>query len=188
MQRRIILYAHTDVVRNDITLRFEDGKLIGLLDDYIGQFIILSVLGNESVRELERQGRIKYFFGQHEEFGLSHDFPTLDPKRDIVINVDVCAGRRYKNVDIGLENTYKFPTFAIEGLKWEGYKFNTFKWTGDPDEADAMDQFAERKIPGCSFIVPIECPNDNWHGEATIEWTKVLKAIQILTRLICYLS
>lgn len=186
--KRIILYAHTDVVRNDIPIKFENGKLIGLLDDYIGQFIILSVLGNESIRELEKQGKIKYFFGRHEEFGLSTDFPILDPKKDIVVNVDICAGKRYKNKDVCLENCYKFPIFVVSNLKWEGFKINTSKWTGNPNEADAMDQFAAKKIPGCSFIIPIECPKDNWHGEASIEWTKVLKSIQILTRLICYLS
>lgn len=182
----ILISAHQDVVRTDIPMRFEEGKLVGLLDNYIGQFVALSVMNNNSIKELEKQGKVKFFFNQHEEFGLSVGFPDLDRKKDIVINVDICAGKRYKNKDIGLENCYKLPTFVIPSLKWEGFKITTFEWEGnDPDEAD---QWVEKKIPVVSFIVPIDCPNDNWHGEASIPFERIQKAILILTRLICYLS
>ena len=187
--KNIILYSHLDVVRNDIPLEFKDGKLQGLLDDYVGQFIALSAMNNPSIRELEKQGRIKYMFGLHEEFGLDVDFPKLDPKTDFVINIDVCCGKRYKGKDIGLENLYgKGIAEALNGLEWEGYKFYFSEWKNDPAEADACDQFAAKKIPCVSFIIPIEAPGDNWHGKSTIEYTKIMKAIQILVRLVCYLS
>lgn len=184
----ILLSAHRDIVRTDIPFKYSNGVYSGLLDNEIGRLVMYSILNNPSVRELEKQGRIKLWENQHEEFGLTIDFPTLDKKKDFVINVDVCAGERYKDFDIGIENLYGNGFVdMLNGLEWEGYKYYFSEYTGDPVEADEMDQWVEKKQPGLSFIIPIECPNDNWHGMATITIEKVQKAIQILTRLICYL-
>jgi hypothetical protein len=185
----LVLSAHTDVVRTDIPLTNNKGTLQGLLDNFAGVLCMYSaVYSNQSIQHALSVGDIKIFHNNHEEFAYAVDFPELDPEKDFVINVDVCAGDRYKNVDVGIENLYgKGIAEILNTLEWEGFKFYFCEYTGDPEEADEMDQWAEKKIPGLSFIIPIECPNDNWHGKAELSMEKMKKAILILQRLICYL-
>lgn len=186
----ILISSHQDRVRNDIPTRVENGKIYGLLDNSIGNMVSIMSLVSSSLQVLHRDGDIKFFFNQHEEFGLIEGFPELNPEKDIVICIDVCAGDRYKGKDIGIEQFYgqvdKIAE-AIGGLCWEGYQLYIKKYTGDPKEADECDQWVKLGIPCLSFIIPIECKNNNWHGEASITVEKLQKAILILQRLICYL-
>lgn len=185
----LVLSAHMDVVRHDIPLTNDRGTMVGLLDNLAGVICMYNAIySNPSIQHALAQGDIKIFHNRHEEFAYAVDFPDLDPEKDFVINVDVCAGERYQGMDAGIENLYgKGIADVLNALEWEGFKFYFCEYTGDPEEADEMDQWVEKKIPGLSFIIPIDCPNDNWHGEARLPMERMTKAILMLQRLICYL-
>jgi hypothetical protein len=185
----IIISAHTDVVRHDIPLRNNNGTMVGLLDNLAGVICMYSAIySNQSIQHALATGDIKIFHNRHEEFAYSVDFPEANPETDFVINVDVCAGDRYKGKDAGIENLYgKGIADVLNALEWEGFKFYFCEYTGDPEEGDEMDQWAEKKIPGLSFIIPIDAFNDNWHGEARLPMERMNRAILMLQRLICYL-
>lgn len=184
----LIISSHRDVVRNDIPLRIENGYYIGLLDNLVGNIISYAVLQNKSIVELHKQGKVKFFFSEYEEFGMNTDFPTVDKKQDTIINVDVCSGSRYNKCDIALENVYKISKDTLSAISWEGYNIRYKDYNGASIDTDEAFEWVKLDVPVLSFIIPIEAPNNNWHGEAKISIEKVNIAIQILTRLLCYLS
>lgn len=188
----LIISSHRDVVRNDISLRIENGYYIGLLDNLIGNIVTYAILQHPSIIRLHKEGKVKFYFGEGEEFGLDIEDYKVNPKEDIVIAVDVCINTRYKNKDVGIEQTWgsKKIDNVIPILEWEGYKLYKAKYTADPNEADECDDWHKLKVPHLSFIIPIEDVKggDNWHGECKISIEKVNKAILILTRLICNLK
>lgn len=188
---KIIISSHRDLVRTDIPLKVENGQYIGLLDNLIGNIVTYSILQHPAIIKLHKEGKIRFYFGEGEEFGLEILDCEVNPKEDVVIAVDVCINKRYKNKDIGIEQTWgsKKIDEASATLEWEGYSIYKAKYTADPDEADECDDWHRLKVPHLSFIIPIEGKNggDNWHGECSIPVERVNKAILILTRLICSL-
>ena len=185
----ILLTAHTDVVRHDIPLTNTNGTMKGLLDNFAGIVCLYSAIyQNKSLQLALKKGDLKIFHSNHEEFGYDQEFPELNPETDYVINIDVCAGKRYKDLDGGIENYWGTNiAHVLDTLEWEGFKFYFCTHGSVPDEEDEMDQWIQKGISGLSFIIPIECPNDNWHGKASISMEQMTKSILFLQRLICYL-
>jgi hypothetical protein len=187
----LILSAHTDVVRNDIPLTNNKGDLNGLLDNMAGVICLYSAIyQNKSIQQLLATGRVRVFHSNYEEFGLTDDLPQASAD-DIVINIDVCSGDQYNNVDAGLENVYNIEDFdeILDSLQWEGFRFRVLDYKdATVHDEDEMTEWAKKGIPGLSFIIPIESPTGNWHGPCTISMEKMNKVILILQRLICYLS
>jgi len=187
----ILISAHKDTVFNNPKMDYKDGKHIGLLDNQIGILVAnLSLYSNDIIYELEKSGKIQYYFNEGEEFGLLTNPPKLT-KKDIVIVVDVCSDKKYKGYDVAIENIWNIEDIdgIIENLKWEGYKVLKSDYTGDLSDEDEAFSWVEQKVPVMSFIIPIEAINDGWHRiqqDNTITYQKVKKAANCLTRLICY--
>ena len=185
----IILSAHRDKVIPEYKFTYKGGKFVGLLDNIIGELVSIGILENPCIQELEKEGTIQYYFNTGEEFGMLINPPQLTDK-DLVIVVDVCSGEQYKDVDVAFENTSNVKEFdkLVENLQWEGYKISSKSYTGEVDDWDEAFSWVELNIPVFSFIIPIDAPDDNWHGnegEISIERFNIAK--NILTRTISYL-
>lgn len=190
----ILLSAHKDVVFHPYNLKYENGKFIGLLDNYIGQLIVNGLFLEEpNLIKFERDGSLKVFFGGGEEWGRQDDFPKIT-KKDLVIVVDVCSGSQYKGIDFSIECISGVKDKDVktlkENLEWEGFKMRTKKYDGNPDDEDESYHWVKLGIPVMSFIIPIEngSKDTGWHNDdCTIAIEKVLKCKQGLKRLINYL-
>lgn len=186
----ILLSAHKDTVFYPFNFSYNNGIFKGLLDNYIGQLVVNSLLIEEpNLALLEKRGELKLFFSDSEEWGTITDMPKLE-KNDIVIVVDVASGSQYKKVDISLENISGFTKSFIkekkECLEWEGFKIKTKLYDGNKDDEDEGWYWKKQGNKVMSFIIPIE--GESWHQDnciITIE--KVVKAKQILKRLLNYL-
>lgn len=189
----ILLSAHKDTVFNNYKLSFDKGVYRGLLDNFIGVLVAnMTVLEEPNLLHLVKENKLSVLFSGAEEWGLTYDFPMLRPK-DLVIVVDVCAGKQYKGMDFSLENISGFEPSAIkevkENLEWEGFKLLTKKYTGADIDEDEAFQWVKMGVRVMSFIIPIDAgKNDQWHTEnCSITLEAVLKAKHGLTRLINYL-
>ena len=165
----ILLSAHRDTVMPNYKLSYKNGVYKGLLDNFIGVLVTNSVLISEvNVSELEKEGRIKVFYSTQEEWGMSNDFPILNPD-DICIVVDVACGDQYKGVDFALENIWGIDKKMVkdirEHLEWEGFKLKTKVFDGNPDDEDEAWQWKDKGNSVISFIIPIQpgSKDTGWH-------------------------
>lgn len=189
----ILLSAHKDVVFHPYKFEYSNGVFKGLLDNAIGVIMVNSIVSeDQNILNLEKAGKLKLFFGEGEEWGISDDFPALI-KKDLVIVVDVCSGSQYKGLDFSLENISGVnPNMSKrlkESLEWEGFKIRVKKYDGNPDDEDEAFAWHKKGIPVISFIVPIEdgSKDTGWHNDdCTITIEKFNKAKQGLKRLINY--
>lgn len=189
----IVLSPHSDTVFNHPRIAYHNGVHEGLLDNFIGILVCyLALYQHPGMRNLEREGHLRIYHNRGEEYGyLSDEPPTLDAKEDVVIVVDVCAGERYKDIDVSLENIWEFPEIdeiAAE-LRREGYRILTRPYTGDEEDADEAFSWVERGIPVLSFIIPVQAPEDNWHRiecDNTVRSEVVERAAQCLCRLVLH--
>lgn len=186
---KILLSPHMDTVRYPFKLGLSQGVHTGLLDNMVGVLATYAAIyGNQSVLELVKNGKIDVFHNWHEEFSLQAEFPEMSTQ-DLVIVIDVCSGASYSAYDFVIEN-YKGVDHSkfFDWLFWEGFNFRTKPFDGVDGEDEAW-QWVQRGIPVLSFIIPIESPNDNWHGEESkITSEKLSKAVLGLQRLICCLT
>lgn len=186
----ILLSAHKDVVFYPYIFSYNEGIYRGLLDNTIGMLVINSLLIEEpNLSLLEKENKLGLFFGDSEEWGTITEMPKLE-KNDIVIVVDVAIGSPYKGVDISLENISGFSKPFIkdkkECLEWEGFKIKTKFYDGNKDAEDEAWYWKKQGNKVISFIIPIE--GESWHMDnCTITIEKVVKAKQILKRLLNYL-
>lgn len=190
----ILLAPHLDTVKSPFKLSFKDGIHKGLLDNQIGVIAsYLAIYGVESILQIAKKGELQVYHNWGEEFGLLVDAPKLT-KKDIVIVVDVCCGKKYKDLDFTIENIANIPSNKtkelFENLKWEGFKFKTSEITFKEEDADEAFSWAKLGIPVLSFIIPIDGgKDDTWHMEScTISSDAMKRAVSGLERTICYLS
>jgi hypothetical protein len=191
----LILSAHKDLVKNNYKFSYDKGVFKGLLDNYIGRMILDSLLIDEpSLYELSKQGKIKSFYNNYEEWALTIDFPTLTSD-DIVIVVDVASGKSYDGYDFGLENISGFTKDEIDNFQgnliWEGFNPLTREYDGSEDDADEAFQWVKLGHKVISFIIPIQNGNQKtgWHvDDCTIDTPTLVKCKQGLKRLINFLS
>lgn len=181
----ILLSPHEDKIKRDYSFDLIKGVHSGLLDNEIGKLVTyLACYYNESMMSLCKSGELRVWHNKTEEFGLLT--PPKIKKSDTVIVIDICSGSQYKGFDFALENIYGDFKKTIENLKWEGLKFKVKKYTGEDMDEDEAFQWVKLKQKVLSFIIPIE--GESWHRNCTIEMGKVMKAVEGLTRLICYES
>ena len=190
----ILLSAHRDTIMKDYAFKYENGVYTGLLDNAIGVLLAqLVVFDDPIVAKLEKQGEVKLWFGDGEEWGIL-ECPIKVTNKDLVIVVDVCCGEQYDGFDCSIENISgihkKDLTDLRESLEWEGHKVRFKNYDGTPDDEDEAFKWVEKKIPVFSFIIPIEAGSEEtgWHNEdCTITYEKMLKCRQILKRTINYM-
>lgn len=187
---KILLSAHKDTVFYPYKLSYEKGIFKGLLDNYIGQLVVNSLfIEDPNLALLEKENRLGVFFGDSEEWGTITDMPKLE-KNDVAIVVDVASGSQYKGVDVSLENISGFTKAFIkekkECIEWEGFKIKTKFYNGNIDDEDEGWYWKKQGNKVISFIIPID--GESWHQDnCTITVEKVVKAKQILKRLLNYL-
>ena len=67
----ILLCAHTDQIHNGLPLSYKNGKMTGLLDNFIGNLILYAAIFDDpTLVELEKRGEIGIYHNTGEEFGL----------------------------------------------------------------------------------------------------------------------
>lgn len=189
----ILLSAHRDKIKSEYRFKYKKGKFIGLLDNAIGEYLISDLMiSDPSLRKLEKMGKIGLFYGESEEWGTITDMPNLTTK-DLVIVVDVCSGSQYNGLSFSLENVNSIDKNRLkdvkESLEWEGFKFRTKLYDGNPNDEDEAFYWVEKGIPVISFIIPIESGSKNtgWHvDDCSINIDKLVTAKQGLTRLLNY--
>ena len=187
---KILLSAHKDVVFHPYKFSYNKGVFTGLLDNAIGVLVVNSLfIEDPNLALLEKEGELEVFFGDSEEWGTITEMPKLE-KNDIAIVVDVASGSQYKGVDISLENISGFTKPFIKEkkdcLEWEGFKLKTKFYNGNKDDEDEGWYWKKQGNKVISFIIPIE--GESWHQDnCTISIEKVVKAKQILKRLLNYL-
>lgn len=190
----ILLSAHRDKIKSEYRFEYKNGKFTGLLDNAIGEYLISDLMiSDPALRKLEKMGKIGLFFGDSEEWSTITDMPRLTTK-DLVIVVDVCSGNQYNGLSFSLENINGIEKGQLkkvkESLEWEGFKFRTKLYDGNPDDEDEAFYWVEKGIPVISFIIPIEngSKNTGWHvDDCSISIDKLVSAKQGLTRLLNYL-
>lgn len=201
----ILISAHQDKVRDDIDLSYINGKMTGLLDNFLGMFVVLdTVLRDKNISYLEQDKKIRLFFNDSEEWGTLTELYPLT-KKDIALVVDVASSKEYEGLDFSLENVWGFSDKQLkelkESLEWEGLRFQIKKYSGKPEEEDEAWYWRKQKIPTMSFIIPIKnpprvknpdtgefYPETGWHSSnCSIDLYSVNRAVHSLKRLICYL-
>jgi len=191
----ILISAHLDRVRNGFKLTYRHGHLTGLLDNILGvATVYYTLLDDPNIARLEVEDKIRIWHNQSEEWGeLDETCPKLDPKKDMVIVVDVCSSKEYKNLDFSIENVANISKPMIGDIRYfmksEGFKTRVKEYTGKPEEADEAWQFRDLKVPVVSFILPIVSPKDGWHriqDDSSIDLERWRVACEGLKRLICY--
>ena len=192
----ILLSAHLDRVHQSFKLSYDNGKLIGLLDNILGVMVVHHALMDEpNIARLEREGELKIWHNQQEEWGgLDETCPKLTQK-DFVIVVDVCAGgEKYAGLDFTIENCYGMSPKTLEGLKLmlteeSGFKTKVTEYAQRANEADETWSFIERGIPCISFTIPIQGKDDAWHRiqqDNSIDYEKIKLCVEGLKRIICW--
>src|SRR6202521_1397534 len=156
----ILISAHKDTVMNHYPIGYDKGVYTGLLDNWIGVLVAnLLLFDDPNISVLEKTGKLKFYFGDSEEWGTITTMPKLG-KQDIALVVDVAIGNQYRNIDISLENIYGFSRAKIkelkESLEWEGFKVLTKFFDGNPDDEDEAWHWKEQGNKAISFIIPIE--------------------------------
>ncbi len=201
----ILISAHQDRVKNDIDLSYINGKMTGLLDNFLGVFVSLTAITQDpNLSYLEMDKKIRLFFSKSEEWGTPYDLYPLTQK-DIALVVDVASGKQYDSLDFTIENIYGFTDKQIrelkESLEWEGFRFHMKRYTGKPEEEDEAWYWRKKKIPTMSFIIPIKnpprvmnpdtgklYPETGWHSSnCSADLYSINRAVLSLRRLLCYL-
>lgn len=189
----ILLSPHSDTVFNNPKIAYRDGVHHGLLDNFIGVLVCyLALYQHEGMRHLEREGHLRIYHNRGEEYGyLSDDPPALDAEEDVVIVVDVCASNAYADLDVSLENIWRFPEIEdiVAELRREGFRIGMKPYTGAEEDADEAFSWVERGIPVLSFIIPIQGPENNWHRircDNAVPSEVVERAAQCLCRLVLH--
>lgn len=191
----ILLSAHLDRVRSNFELSYKKGRLTGLLDNILGVATIYhNLLDDPNIARLEAEGNLMVWHNRSEEWGVLDDTcPVLEKDHDVVIVVDVCSHKDYKDLDFSIENVSGLSKTDVKDLrdylKWEGYRSRVVEFTGNPGTEDESWQFKERGIPVVSFILPISCPEDGWHrvqDDSSIDLEKWRVACEGLKRVINY--
>jgi hypothetical protein len=189
----ILLSAHRDTIKPNYKLTYENGSYFGLLDNFIGRLVLDSlIISDINISWLEKEGRIKIFYGEGEEWGLTYDFPKIS-NEDIVICVDVASGKRYNGYDFAIENMSGFSEDEmnrIQDIKWEGYNALVREYDGNPEDEDEAWKWKELGHKVLSFIIPIENGSEEtgWHvDDCTISIEKIRKCKDGLSRLINYM-
>lgn len=190
----ILLSAHRDKVKTEYRFEYKNGKFLGLLDNVMGEYLISDLMiSDPALRKLEKMGKVGLFFGDSEEWSTITDMPKLTTK-DLVIVVDVCSGSQYNGLSFSLENINGIEKNRLkevkESLEWEGFKFRTKLYDGNPDDEDEAFYWVGKGIPVFSFIIPIEpgSKNTGWHvDDCALSIDKLVTAKQGLTRLLNYL-
>ncbi len=192
----ILISAHLDRVRGNFKLTYKNGRLTGLLDNILGVATVYhTLLDDPNIARLEAEEKLSVWHNQSEEWGeLDETCPTLT-KNDLVIVVDVCANKNYKNLDFAIENVWGLSKQEIkdlrEFLKWEGFAAKVVEYNGDTQTQDEGWYFRDRKIPVVSFVLPIVSPNNGWHriqDDSHIDIERWRVACEGLKRVICYFS
>ena len=192
----IILSAHQDKVISDYKVSFLGGIHQGLLDNSIG--ILLTYLlyyEDAMIRRFEREGKIKIYHSQGEEWSILTDPPKVT-KKDLVICIDVAAGAYYDRADFTLENISGITDSQYKDMKdtlrWEGMKANVRRFTGNEAEEDEAWKWRDLGIPVISFIIPIKAKDNGWHRvqqDSCVSADTVLRCRQGLKRLInCFME
>ena len=189
----ILISPHTDLVFNNPQLGYRDGQHIGLLDNFIGVLVTyLALYQHEGMRKLEMDGHIRIFHNRGEEYGYLIDPPTLDPEKDAVIVVDVCANTEaYEGYDVSLENihNYRHIDEIVSEMEREGYRIKTKPYDGDPGDHDEAFNWVELGVPVLSFTIPIQAEGNNWHRiqcDNTVSGDVVARAANCLNRFILH--
>jgi hypothetical protein len=188
----IILSAHKDTVIDDYRLSLGKEGHFGLLDNMIGIIACYAaVYGNPSLMRMVQDGSLRVIHSNHEEFAID-DLPSVG-QSDTVIVVDVASGDGMKGKDFSIENIANIPEDEIanlaESLEWEGYCIKVKMYDGTPDDEDEAWTWRKKGARVVSFIIPIDSPNDNWHGQdSSLQVNRMKKAIQGLCRVVNYIS
>ena len=177
----IILSTHLDTVK-PLELNYDKGVLWGLLDDFAGTLCLFSALVQEKeLVHLEKQGKIKLYFNNAEEFGRL-DNPPAVKKEDTVICIDIADSDK-----LSMENISGFKSKDLkdlrESLEWESFKFSTKEYTGDPEDMDD-GWLWKGKCRVISLILPAK---GDWHSNSVMKIEDLKDSVRFLTRLICYL-
>lgn len=188
----ILLSAHKDTVMNNWPLKYDRGKFVGLLDNWVGVTTITTLLLTEpAIEVLVKKKILKLFYGDTEEWGTITSIPKVS-KKDIVLVVDVCAGNRYKNIDLSLENISGFGNNKIreikENLIWEGFGIKTKFYTGEhEDEDEGWAWKGKCKVISCIIPINDEKGTGFHQCDCTITLDSFKRSMNALKRLICYL-
>jgi hypothetical protein len=189
----ILLSPHTDTVFNNPQIGFKNGQHVGLLDNFIGVLTTyLSLYQHESMAQLERDGHIGIYHNRGEEYGYLTDAPKLDPEKDMVIVVDICADKEgYADFDVSIENIHNYPDLdeIIAELRREGFRIRVKPYTGETHDHDESFSWIALGIPVVTFTIPIHAVENNWHRvqcDNTVSYEVVARASTCLTRFILH--
>lgn len=189
----ILLSAHRDTIKNNYRLRYEKGEFIGLLDNWIGVFIVnLLLFDDPNIARLEKDGDLKIFMGDSEEWGTITPLPHLDDK-DIVLVIDVETGKKYDKYDFAFVNISGFQKKEIRGLcehlKWEGFSVLSRFYDGDKNNEDEAWQWRKKGIRVISIVIPCnDAGKTGWHVDnCSISYEKVVICKEAIKRIINYL-
>lgn len=193
----ILISSHLDRVISDYSLSFKNGVHTGLLDNSMGVLLTyLTLYDDKNLLSFEREGKIKIWHGQGEEWSRMDGAPKLT-KKDIALVVDVVIPEKeWQGCDFILDNIGGFSKAKIrdlrESLEWEGFKVKTKFYDGNPDDEDESWNWRKKGIPGMGFMIPIQGAGDGtgWHSvnqNNSVSSEKMLRARQGLKRLLCYL-
>jgi len=188
----ILLSSHIDRVNQEFDLFYEKGIHKGLLDNFLGILLCyLTLYDDTNLIKFEKEGKIKLWHNQGEEWGILNNPPVLGVN-DIALVVDVADNPAYTGMDFSLENIWGLSEAEINKLKemfaWEGFKALIKPFTGEEIDHDEAWIWKEKGIKTMSFIVPINATNRGWHrSDSTVSSEKIKVCRQGLKRLINYL-
>jgi hypothetical protein len=189
----ILLSPHTDTVFNNPKIGFKNGEHVGLLDNFIGVLTTyLALYQHESMAQLERDGHIGIYHNRGEEYGYLTDAPKLDPEKDMVIVVDICADDEgYADFDVSIENIHNYPDLdeIVAELQREGFRIRLKPYTGESHDHDESFSWIALGIPVVTFTIPIHAVANNWHRiqcDNTVAYEVVARAATCLTRFVLH--
>lgn len=188
----ILLTSHIDRVNQEFDLFFDKGIHKGLLDNFLGMLLsYLTIYDDSNLLRFEREGKIKLWHNQGEEWGVLVNPPILT-LNDVALIVDVADNPAYTNIDFSIENIWGFSEQEIQDLtqmfSWEGFKALIKPFTGEDIDHDEAWLWKDKGIKTMSFIIPINATNRGWHrSDSTVSSEKMKVCRQGLKRLINHL-
>jgi len=174
----IVISAHFDLARPVMSIKMDNQKLLGLVDNFAGLFVAYQV---------SRQTGKTVYYTNYEELecdGAISVAKLLDNSTTFVIVIDTILERDIKGKAISITNAYGFDTKPLK----KAFRDKVYFIDGYFEETDDETYIYGRKYKFRTFYLGIPIPKDYHVTDNSVLLSKIDRATEITVEVVQWLE